>query len=94
MAGRGACSSEMLNGLNRANTGQGPSPTATATHASTAIQEPGDTDRELGNSMLDCRSASLESRRGAAARTQAAVGARKPCCVTATLLDARCNPRA
>lgn len=34
----------------------------------------------------------MESRRGAAARTQGAVGARKPCCVTTTLLDGHCIP--
>lgn len=79
MAGTGECSFEMLNGINRVNIG---SPTATAISASTAIQEPGETDRELRNTMLYYTSALLSSRRGAAARTQGAVGARKPCCVS------------
>lgn len=50
-AGRGEYSSEMLNGLNRVNIR---SPTGIAIPASIAIQEPGETDQELGNRMLVC----------------------------------------
>lgn len=52
-----------------------PSPSAAAIPAGTAIQQTGETDWESGNMMLGYRSAALESRRGAAARTQGAVGA-------------------
>lgn len=55
-----------------------PSPTAATIPAGTAIPQPGETHWEPGNSMLGYSSAALESRRGAAARTQGAVGARKP----------------
>lgn len=67
---------------------ESPNPTATDIPSSTANQRPGETDQQLGNRMLSSRPVSLDSSRGAAPRTQTAVGTRKPCCVRTPLLDA------